>query len=250
MDEHRGNAAAIYSRIQSGGLHSSPESADEVPPRGKTAGPLQLNIAMQSLADDFSGPHLEADAAVERLCKYEDHIELKTENIRMWKAPKESIDKIHFFQGRGSRLWLRNAIVESIDEDSLPLISPDHVRQSALRRHDLNDANAEVIRACERPRDDATGENFQAAVRRYRPALRERIVHPLRESALAAQDPTERLQRHVLADVAEIHSERMLAVRRLLYDSQADPERNAPGNQPGPAVGDSHRETQQLNQRR
>ncbi len=55
--------------------------------------------------------------------------------------------------------------------------------------------------------------------------MQEQILHPLRESALAARNPIERLQRHVLADVAEIHSERMLAVRRLLYDTQADPER-------------------------
>ena len=91
----------FFREYDHGGLHYSPESA-EAAKRGKIAGPLQLNIAMLSLTDDFSGPHLEADAAVERLCQYEDHIDLTTENIRMWTAPKESVDKIHFF--RGSRI--------------------------------------------------------------------------------------------------------------------------------------------------
>ena len=126
-------------------------SGADVPQRGTTAEPLQLTIATVSLEGDFSGPSQEAEQMVRRLCKLQDYFDLDFRNIHQWRPTKKSIDKIHFLLEAGSSVSLRNALVQSINDDSYPLVSPETEQNRELQRRDLPSAIAQLIRARERP---------------------------------------------------------------------------------------------------
>jgi hypothetical protein len=143
----------------------------------------------------------------------EQHRNWQLDEVVEWLPSAESVAKIRFALDKNSARWVKDAILDSLDESTVSLACgkpavpptlPPSVSQVMRELHDVLISTKS---------DDASRRQKRDALGRYQRVMYEQLIQPIWEALELSPSPRERMNLLQMATLAQLFLDKMPAVR-------------------------------------
>jgi ribosomal protein S15P/S13E len=191
---------------------------------------------------DWSPPALslespaEIERAIRHLCNLARYRRLDLSSVSIWTLANADLEGIRFAIEQREEKWVRDAILDSLEENMQSVNRPHGVRTQRDEQLDLATATERLSEELlKNGSDESSRRRLRDAESNYRRLAVAEVVKPLLQEAQAAIDPVERMRQLQLAHLANMF---LMKFPGVLREEVGGTAAEAPGRQQQRATGE------------